>query len=183
MCRGRRARILLHLHIQREKIVLRGSRAGRRSGCRNHPSCVYVIVTIVTYASTTTTSMPMELVICEIACGLMHIRHKLGSLLLHQPPWSFGFDSQTRGTRENRYTLCSSTGFLTGPRNPLICRYGEAPAAAASWRAHDGGRQRRTACPLLYRYRHTHTYCSLARLPPTHPFVDAPILQWHFQVR
>ena len=26
----------------------------------------------------------MELVICEIACGLMHIRHKLGSLLLHQ---------------------------------------------------------------------------------------------------
>ena len=25
MCRGRRARILLHLHIQREKIVLRGS--------------------------------------------------------------------------------------------------------------------------------------------------------------
>jgi hypothetical protein len=26
MCRGRRARILLHLHIQREKTVLRGSR-------------------------------------------------------------------------------------------------------------------------------------------------------------
>ena len=39
---GRRARILLHLHIQREKIVLRGSRAGRRSGCRNHPSCVWI---------------------------------------------------------------------------------------------------------------------------------------------
>ena len=35
-------RILLHLHIQRGKIVLRGSRAGRRSGCRNHPSCVCV---------------------------------------------------------------------------------------------------------------------------------------------
>jgi hypothetical protein len=48
-----------------------------------------------------------------------------------------------------------------------ICRYGEAAAAAASWRAHDGGRQQRTACPLLYRYRLTHTYCSLARLPPT----------------
>jgi ssDNA-binding Zn-finger/Zn-ribbon topoisomerase 1 len=43
MCRGRRARILLHLHIQREKIVLRGSRAGRRFGCRNNPSCVYVL--------------------------------------------------------------------------------------------------------------------------------------------
>ncbi len=36
MSRGR-ARILLHLHIQRGKIVLRGSRAGRRFGCRNHP--------------------------------------------------------------------------------------------------------------------------------------------------
>jgi hypothetical protein len=28
-------RVLLHLHIQREKRVLRGSRAGRRIGCRN----------------------------------------------------------------------------------------------------------------------------------------------------
>ncbi len=26
--------------------------------------------------------------------------------VLLQPPWSFGFDSQTRGTRENRRTLC-----------------------------------------------------------------------------
>ena len=25
---------------------------------------------------------------------------------LHQPPWSFGFDSQTRGTRENRAPPC-----------------------------------------------------------------------------
>jgi hypothetical protein len=61
-------------------------------------------------------------------------------------------------------------------------RYGEAQAAAASWRAHDGRRQRGTACPHLYRYRLSHTYCSLARLPPTHPFVGAPILQLHFQV-
>jgi hypothetical protein len=30
MCRGRRARILLHLHIQLEGTVLRGSRAGLR---------------------------------------------------------------------------------------------------------------------------------------------------------
>ena len=30
-------------------------------------------------------------------------------------------------------------------------RYGEASATAASWRANDGGRQRKTACPLLYR--------------------------------
>ena len=35
--------------------------------------------------------------------------------VLHQPPWSFGFDSQTRGNRENGRTLCKSTGFLTGP--------------------------------------------------------------------
>jgi hypothetical protein len=28
MCRGRRARILLHLHVQLEGTVLRGSRAG-----------------------------------------------------------------------------------------------------------------------------------------------------------
>ena len=42
-----------------------------------------------------------------------------------------------------------------------------------------GGR----SCPLLYRYRLTHTYCSLARLPHTHPFVGAPILQRHFQVQ
>ena len=55
-------------------------------------------------------------------------------------------------------------------------RYGEVLAAAASRRAHDGGRQVRTACPLLYRYSHTHTYCSLARLSPTHPFVVGPIL-------
>jgi len=41
MCRGRRTRILLHLHIQSEGTALRGSRAGRRFGCRNHPSCVH----------------------------------------------------------------------------------------------------------------------------------------------
>jgi hypothetical protein len=51
-------------------------------------------------------------------------------------------------------------------------------------KGNDGGRQRNTSCPLLYRYRLTHTYCSLARLPPTHPFLlGALILQRHFQVR
>ena len=29
-----------------------------------------------------------------------------GGWVLHQPPWSFGFDSQTRGTRENRAPPC-----------------------------------------------------------------------------
>jgi hypothetical protein len=38
-----------------------------------------------------------------------------GGWVLHQPPWSLGFDSQTRGTRENRRTLCKSNGFLRGP--------------------------------------------------------------------
>ena len=28
--------------------------------------------------------------------------YRPGGWVLHQPPWSFGFDSQTRGTRENR---------------------------------------------------------------------------------
>ena len=29
-----------------------------------------------------------------------------GGWALHHPPWSFGFDSQTRGTRENRAPPC-----------------------------------------------------------------------------
>jgi hypothetical protein len=39
--RGTRSN-LLHLHVQLEGTVLRGSRAGWRFGCRNHPSCVHV---------------------------------------------------------------------------------------------------------------------------------------------
>jgi len=34
----------IHAVIQLEKTVLRGSRAGRRCGCRKHPSCVYVLM-------------------------------------------------------------------------------------------------------------------------------------------
>jgi hypothetical protein len=44
-------------------------------------------------------------------------------------------------------------------------------------------RRRRRRPPLLYRFRLTHAYCSLARLSPTHPFVGASILQRHFQVQ
>ena len=33
------------------------------------------------------------------------IPYRPGGWVLHQPPWSFGFDSQTRGTREIRRTL------------------------------------------------------------------------------
>ncbi len=47
--------------------------------------------------------------------GWDQIPYQPGGWILHQPPWSFGFDSQTRGPRENRRTLCESTGFLTGP--------------------------------------------------------------------
>ena len=47
---------------------------------------------------------------------------------MHQTPWSFGLDSQTRGTRENRSPPCVKerkdiiiiTGFLTGPRPRLV---------------------------------------------------------------
>jgi hypothetical protein len=35
-------RAFYYTYTQREKTVLRGSRAGRRVNCRNHPSCVYV---------------------------------------------------------------------------------------------------------------------------------------------
>jgi hypothetical protein len=57
-------------------------------------------------------------------------------------------------------------------------RYGEAPAAAASWRAHDGRRQPGTACPHLYRYRLTHTHtarslaCPLLTLLSARPFFN-----------
>ena len=38
--------------------------------------------------------------------GWDQIPYRPGGWVLHQTPWSFGFDSQTRGTRENRRTLC-----------------------------------------------------------------------------
>jgi len=38
--------------------------------------------------------------------GWDQIPYRPGGWVLHQSPWSFGFDSQTRGTRENRRTLC-----------------------------------------------------------------------------
>ena len=38
--------------------------------------------------------------------GWDQIPYRPGGWVLHQPPWSFGFDSQTRGARENRRTLC-----------------------------------------------------------------------------
>ena len=38
-----------------------------------------------------------------------------GGWVLHQSPWSFGFDSQTRGTRENRAV---SAGLVDGAGYP-----------------------------------------------------------------
>jgi hypothetical protein len=52
MCRGRRARILLHLHIQLEGTVLRGSRAGRRFGCRARGSQLCVNMCVFYYCRT-----------------------------------------------------------------------------------------------------------------------------------
>jgi hypothetical protein len=40
---------------------------------------------------------------------------------VHQPPWSFGFDSQTRGTRENRRTPCVNLqGSSRVPAQPWV---------------------------------------------------------------
>jgi hypothetical protein len=39
---------------------------------------------------------------------------------LHQPPWSFGFDSQTRGTRENHDRCVKVQG---SSRVPVVCVY------------------------------------------------------------
>jgi hypothetical protein len=38
--------------------------------------------------------------------GWDQIPRRAGGWVLHQPPWSFGFDSQTRGTRETRAPPC-----------------------------------------------------------------------------
>jgi hypothetical protein len=54
----------------------------------------------------------------ETNCPEFEMPYRPGGWVLHQPPWSFGFDCQTRGTRENRRTLCSSTGFLTSQPRP-----------------------------------------------------------------
>ena len=43
-----------------------------------------------------------------VASGIRSPIRRPGGWVLHQPPWSFGFDSQTKGTRENRRTLGSS---------------------------------------------------------------------------
>ena len=40
MCRGRRARILLHLHIQREKIVQGAELVGVLVAETIHPACI-----------------------------------------------------------------------------------------------------------------------------------------------
>ena len=82
--------------------------------------------------------------------------------------------------RSHRYG--AGTGAGSWGQSENLQRGPNCPALV--WRAHDdSSRQRGTACPLLYRYRLTHTYCLLALLPPTYPFVGAPILQLHFQVQ
>jgi hypothetical protein len=82
--------------------------------------------------------------------------------------------------------LCTRSCSNKHTHSHCCCRYGEAPAAAASWRAHDGRLQRGTACPLLYRYRlsHTHTARSIACPLPTllsaRPY-GSPQLQFQVQ--
>ena len=52
------------------------------------------------------TPIRLRLQICTRSCSNKHRdTWRVGGWVLHQPPWSFGFDSQSRGTRENRRTV------------------------------------------------------------------------------
>ncbi len=57
-------------------------------------------------------SLPPREQLCTRSCSNKTHTYRPGSprwaggWVLHQPPWSFGFDSQTRGTRENRAPPC-----------------------------------------------------------------------------
>jgi hypothetical protein len=65
---------------------------------------------------------------------------------LHQPPWSFGFDSQTRGTRENRAPPCVKVpgssrvpvcGGQPSPHKPrLVVSHSTCPPLSSSPHAH-----------------------------------------------
>jgi hypothetical protein len=73
--------------------------------------------------------------------------------VLHQPPWSFGFDSQTRGTRENRAPPCvkvPGSSRVPSPRS-LVC----------------GGQ----TSPHNPRLVVSHSTCSPLSLPHAHNFV------------
>jgi hypothetical protein len=61
--------------------------------------------------------------------GWDQITYRPGGWVLHQSPWSFGFDSQTRGTRENRRTLCLKYQFPHGsqPASPATETQGHCP--------------------------------------------------------
>jgi hypothetical protein len=52
-----------------------------------------------------------------------------GGWVLHQPPWSFGFDSQTRGTRENRRTLYKVPGSSRVPSHSTCPPLSSSPHA------------------------------------------------------
>jgi hypothetical protein len=93
--------------------------------------------------------------------------------------------------RTNKRHHCHHPGWTLGLTSLSTLLKTASSSTLSLWRGAGGGSllagtrwlpAQGTKCPLLYRYL-THTYCSLARLPPTHPFVSAPILQLHFQVR
>jgi hypothetical protein len=84
---------------------------------------------------TSTILLPSRAQLCIRYCSNKHTHpgHTSLQIPLHQPPWSFGFDSQTRGTRENRAPPCVKVpgssrvpvrDGQTGPHWPrlVVCR-------------------------------------------------------------
>ena len=102
---------------------------------------------------------------------------------MHQPPWSFGFDSQMRGTRENRAPPCvkvpGSSRVPVPWRSAVMARHRRRRPPGGHTTAAGSGGWRATISTDTDK----HTYCLFYYLPPTHPFVGATILQRHFQVR
>ena len=82
-----RARPCLRVYCERQN-----PHALRRSPCRFNPR--------------QPVSLALPWVGSRSPDGWDQIPRWAGGWGLHQPPWSFGFDSQTRGTRENRAPPC-----------------------------------------------------------------------------
>ena len=67
-----------------------------------------------------------------------------GGWVLHQPPWSFGFDSQTRGTRGNRAPPCvkaPGSSRVPPPREQLYNRTSGTKNELWQWVPEEGSRK------------------------------------------
>jgi len=101
---------------------------------------------------------------------------------LHQPPWSFGFDSQTRGTRENRAPPCVKVpGSSRVPAPPWVSSrspdgWDQIPRWAGACTSHPGvlgsipkrEEPGKTGCHPVLKYRVPHgSQCVMGRLVHT----------------